>query len=131
MSAARHPVRLAALGGSALIFAGALAACGTEGDLERPAPLFGQAAQRQYEADRAAGRTSGTSDVDAASTRRTPLQTDNSGRAAGSPPEDEDDAPRTTRDIQDPAQKLTPLSAAPIEGPPNPLGPPVSTRPPG
>ena len=55
MSAARHPARLAVIGGSALIFAGALAACGTEGDLERPAPLFGQAAQRQGQRQRCEG----------------------------------------------------------------------------
>ena len=102
-----------------------LAACGTEGELTRPAPLYGKAAKRQYQADVAAGRTSGSSDLDAAGPRRSASATDSSGSANG------DDAPKTTRDIQDPAQKLSPLSAAPIDGPPNPLGPPVSTRPPG
>ena len=128
MSALRNPARLAVIAGSTLALAGAmtLAGCGTEGELARPAPLYGKAAHRQYDADQAAGRSTGTSDVDAASGRRSATAVDSSGSS-----KDEDNAPRTTRDIQDPAQKLTPLSAAPVEGPPNPLGPPVSTRPPG
>ena len=123
MSAHHHPLRLAVIGAGAAALVASLAACGTEGELTRPAPLFGSGAKRQYDRDVAAGRTSGSSDYDAAGTRRGASSTDSSGSTSG------DDAPRTTRDIQDPAQKLTPLSAAPVEGPPNPLGPPVSTRP--
>ena len=42
-----------------------------------------------------------------------------------------DNAPITKRDIQDPNQRLAPLSVQPVDGAPNPLGSPVSTRPPG
>ena len=127
MSAERQLPRLALIGACVigLVGAGALSGCGTEGELVRPAPLYGKAAKRAYDADTAAGRTRGSSDLDAAGTHRSAGATDSSGTTS------DDDAPKTTRDIQDPAQKLTPLSAAPIEGPPNPLGPPVSTRPPG
>lgn len=123
MSAQRNTLRDRLLFGCALaVAASALGACGAEGSLQRPGPFFGESAKRQYQSDRAAGRTSGASDIDAAAPRGT--------TAAGSANND-DNAPRTTRDIQDPAQKLTPLSAAPVDGPPNPLGAPVSTRPPG
>ena len=43
----------------------------------------------------------------------------------------DENAPKTKRDIQDPSTRLTPLPTNPVDGPPNPLGPPVSTRPPG
>lgn len=126
MSAQIRLPRLALIGAGALalVASGVLAGCGTEGELVRPAPLYGKAAKHQYDADVAAGRSSGTSDSDAAGTRRSASATDSSGSATN-----DDNAPRTTRDIQDPAQKLSPLSAAPVDGPPNPLGPPVSTRP--
>ena len=42
-----------------------------------------------------------------------------------------DNAPLTKRDIQDPNQRLAPLSVQPVDGAPNPFGSPVSTRPPG
>ena len=41
-----------------------------------------------------------------------------------------DNAPKSTRDIQDPNQKLTPLRAAPVDGSPNPFGGPVAVTPP-
>lgn len=43
----------------------------------------------------------------------------------------DENAPITKRDIQDPNQKLSPLSVQPVDGAPNPFGSPVSTRPPG
>lgn len=49
----------------------------------------------------------------------------------GQPVTPEENAPKTKRDIQDPNTRLTPLSAAPVDGAPNPFGSPVSTRPPG
>jgi hypothetical protein len=124
MSAERIPARLALLAGVALIGAGALAGCGTQGDLQRPAPYFGESAKRQYQSDQAAGLNSGTSDVDAASSRK-------AGPTSDEQAERDENTPRTKRDIQDPAQKLTPLSASPLDGAPNLLGRPVSTRPPG
>jgi hypothetical protein len=119
-------LKMTALAGGAILVLG-LSACGTQGDLVRPAPLYGAAAKRQYDRDVAAGRTAGDPSVDAAASKRTASNTDSSGSSRSS----DDNAPRTTRDIQDPAQKLTPLSASPIDGLPNPLGAPVSTRPPG
>ena len=122
MSAARTTTF--ALAGLALAAVG-LSACGAEGTLQRPGPYFGTAAKEQYSADKAAGRSSGDPAIDAAARR--PL-----GASLADKPKDEDNSPRTTRDIQDPAQKLTPLSSSPpVDGLPNPLGAPVSTRPPG
>ena len=43
----------------------------------------------------------------------------------------EENAPKTKRQIQDPNQKLSPLSVQPVDGAPNPFGSPVSTKPPG
>ena len=43
----------------------------------------------------------------------------------------DENAPITKRDIQDPNQRLSPLSVQPVDGAPNPFGSPVSTRPPG
>lgn len=44
-------IRLALLAAALL----GLAACGRQGDLERPAPLFGERARAEYEAERARG----------------------------------------------------------------------------
>lgn len=49
----------------------------------------------------------------------------------GSTTNSSDNAPITKRDIQDPNTRLAPLSVQPVDGAPNPLGSPVSTRPPG
>lgn len=129
MSAARtprtaHRLGLAVAGCGLILAAAGLCACGAEGSLSRPGPYFGSAAKEQYAVDKANGRTSGDPAIDAAARR--PL-----GSNLATKPADQDNAPRTTRDIQDPAQKLTPLSTSPVEGLPNPLGSPVSTRPPG
>ncbi|CAN5366694.1 hypothetical protein BH09PSE2_BH09PSE2_01740 [soil metagenome] len=108
----------------ALFGAGSLAACGTQGRLVRPEPLYGRSAARQYQEDVAAGRRSGDPAVDASASKRMPGAKD----AAST---DVDNTPKTTRDLRDPAQDLTPLSSRPVDGLPNPLGAPVSVRPPG
>ena len=104
------------------VLAGGLTACGEVGPLQQPAPLFGQNAKRDYDQQRAA-RAQATSDQ-SASSRNT---TGSAEREANSL---DDDAPVTTRDIQDPDAKLTTPRDAPVPGAPNPLGPNVSTTPP-
>lgn len=114
----------ATAGALALIAAAALAtaACGREGSLERPGPMFGLARADDQPQDR--GRP-----VPQAPPTNT---TDPSAsKAAGNTTDQDDNAPTTARDIRDPAQRLTPLSASPIQGLSDPLGPPVSTKPPG
>lgn len=51
--------------------------------------------------------------------------------ADGTTTNSSDNAPLTKRSIQDPNQRLAPLSVQPVDGAPNPFGSPVSTRPPG
>ena len=121
MSAAT-PLKIGLLA-TALLGAGSLAACGTQGRLERPAPIYGASAARQYQADVAAGRRSGDPAVDASAPRRS--------LGSSNTTDDGDNTPKTTRDVRDPAQDLTPLSSRPVDGLPNPLGAPVSVRPPG
>ncbi len=102
----------------ALTAAALLAGCGKQGILQQPPPLFGSKAKAQYEASRQQAEA-------AAAARAAQPQTGSAEAAAA----DEDNAPPSKRDIQDPAQKLTPLSRAPIPGAPNPFGAPVSTTP--
>lgn len=127
MSAA--PRLKAAAGSLALLVAAACAttACGRQGALQRPAPLFGDKAHADYQASqdersrsaqRRAARRNGTSQP--ANTSTDPSQTDSSTV-------DPDNRPPTTRDIQDPAQQLSPLSSSPVAGAPNILGSPVQT----
>lgn len=101
--------------GAAVLFAAALslAACGKQGVLEQPAPLFGARAKAEYEARKA---QEAKDDAQRAAQRPATPGTVQTGN---------DDAPRTTRDVRDPAQKLTPSSSSPVPGMPNPLGPPV------
>ncbi len=121
----------ATAGALALIAAAALAtaACGREGSLERPGPMFGlpRSADDQPQDH---GRTVPQSDRRSSdATRNT---TGDANAAAGNTTADDDDnVPTTKRDLRDPAQRLTPLSASPIQGLSDPLGPPVSTKPPG
>lgn len=127
MSAA--PRLKVAAGGGALLLAVACAttACGRQGPLLRPAPMFGDQARADYRASqdersrsaqRRAARRNGTAQPAGASTD--PNQTDSSTV-------DPDNRPATTRDVQDPAQQLSPLSSSPVPGAPNPLGSPVQT----
>lgn len=98
----------------------ALAGCGKQGSLQRPAPLFGAKAKAQYEAEQtlAAQRA-----AEADAQRRAAEQ----GQEVDQPT---DNAPPTTRDIKDPAQSRAPASVAPVPGSGNnPFGAPVSVRP--
>jgi predicted small lipoprotein YifL len=100
-----------------IALATALAACGKQGVLERPAPLFGTKARAEYEAEKA---QDAKDDAQRAQQR--------SGTTSSS--SNSDNAPRTTRDVLDPGQRLSPASSAPIPGAPNPLGAPVQAAPP-
>lgn len=109
--------RIAALGllaGTALT----LGACGKRGYLETPAPLFGDRAQARYEAQQQQAAQD-AADAKAIKAKKPTAAADQS-----------DDAPLTTRDIKSPEQKNIPVSRAPIDGVPNPLGPAVSPNPP-
>ncbi len=122
-----HPVdaRKVLLGlAAALLLSGAMGGCGKLGPLDQPAPLFGAQAKADYQARRKADAEAKAA-KDAA--QRQPV---NANAIADQPDPEIDNAPRTKRDIQDPNQKLTPLSATPVDGSPNLMGAPVSTRPP-
>jgi hypothetical protein len=98
----------------------ALAGCGKQGTLVRPAPLFGANAKAQYEAEQklAAQRA-----AEAAAQRQT-------AERASEADQPVDNAPLTTRDIRDPAQSRDTIGAAPIPGAPQgPFGAPVPVKP--
>jgi len=100
---------------AALVALVALSGCGKQGDLERPAPLFGKDARAQYEAQKAAEAKASA----AAAARRDGQPVDNS------------DNIKTTREVRDPAQVLTPARSAPVVGAPSgPGGAPPSLTPP-
>lgn len=81
--------------------AAGLAGCGKLGDLEQPAPLFGDAAKAKYEADRRAAAARNAGDANAPST------------------------PGTNRENIDPASSNATSRNAPIQGTnPNPFGGP-------
>lgn len=107
-----------------LLVSGALTGCGKLGPLDQPPPLFGAQAKADYQAKKKADAEAKAA-KDAA--QRQPV---NANALADQPDPQIDNAPKTKRDIQDPNQKLTPLSAAPVDGSPNLMGAPVSTRPP-
>lgn len=117
--------------------AGATAACGREGSLERPGPMFGLSRndpqdQAGQSADGARSAESTSRNTTGASSAKREDNATTSGDRSGVHSNDQpSDAPVTSRDIRDPAQRLTPLSTSPIQGVPDPLGPPVSTQPPG
>ena len=101
----------------------ALAACGETGPLQQPAPLFGQKAKDDYNAQKASqARTAANARADA--------DQNATGSAEREANTTNDDAPLTTRDVEDPDEKLTTPRDAPVPGAPNPLGPTVSTTPP-
>ncbi len=122
------------VGGLAL--AAATAACGRQGALARPAPLFGEQARADYQADQdAAARASARRDAQrrAGRTSSQPAAGTRTNADASSTDQssvDPNNGPPTTRDVQDPAQRLSPLSSAPAAGAPDPLGAPVSVTPP-
>ena len=109
-------LRLALLA-AAFAGAGALAGCGKQGVLKQPPPLFGARAKADYDAQKAqeARDEEQRSAVEARSGQ--------ADQSAG------DNAPRTRRDVQDPAQKLTPASRDPVAGASNLGGPPVQAQP--
>jgi hypothetical protein len=109
-----------ALAATAMIAAAALAGCGKQGALEQPAPLFGAKAKAEYEARKA---QEARDDAQRAAQRPS-----GSAPAAGDVSTGNDNAPRTTREVLDPAQRLTPASRNPVPGAPNPLGAPVDPR---
>ncbi len=122
----------ATAGALALIAASlATAACGRAGSLDRPGPMFGLARADEAPQSKPSGpssaerRSKDTTSRPAASNTTTTSNTTEDAAA------DDENVPTTRRDLRDPAQRLTPLSASPIQGLPDPLGPPVSTKPPG
>jgi predicted small lipoprotein YifL len=107
------------LAAAALLAVGAFAlgSCGKRGFLETPPPLYGDRAQAGYQADQQQRAQ------DAADSR---ARSGNNTAAA----DQSDDGPPSTRDVKSPEQKMTPASRAPIDGAPNPLGPPINPTPP-
>ena len=112
------PVLLIGAGALAL----GLAACGRVGPLDQPPPLFGQNTKRDYYQQRAA-RSQAEADQSAASRNTT-------GSAEREANSMDDDAPLTTRDVQDPNTQMTSPRDSPVPGAPNSAGPTVSTTPP-
>lgn len=97
-----------------------LGACGKQGVLVRPSPLFGD----QARSDDAARQ--------AAKAARTPFKPGANAKAAADEPDpDADNAPLTRRDLQAPSQKNVPISKEPILGVPDLSGPTPSMVPPG
>jgi predicted small lipoprotein YifL len=108
----RHALMLAAFAAAA-----GLAGCGKQGVLEQPPPLFGSRAKAEYAARRA------QEEKDDAQRHQQP------GTAVGGDQSAGDNAPKTKRDVKDPAQILTPASQAPVVGAPDPRGAPVQAAP--
>jgi predicted small lipoprotein YifL len=104
--------RLAALVGVSLLALGALAGCGKQGGLDRPAPLFGSRARAEYEAQRA---------QDARDEAQRAAQRGETQPATTTTPR--------PREARDPNQRLEPASVAPVPGAPNPFGGPTSAVP--
>jgi predicted small lipoprotein YifL len=88
---------------SAALAALALAGCGKQGELDRPAPLVGAKAKAEYRAQKAAAGRSGTTSSDSSATSQT----------NGDYSQDKDGA-------KDPG--LRPLRSDPIPGASNPFG---------
>ena len=106
-----HLTRVVATALGLTLATGLLAGCGKQGTLDQPAPLFGDKARVDYEAARTAAATPSV---------------DNQGRGQSSTP---DNTPPSTRDVRDPAQRLSPASTAPVPGAPNMAGAPIQTTP--
>ena len=89
----------------ALVAAAGLSACGRRGDLEQPAPLFGERARAEYEAQRRAAET-------------TRHEADNEDARAPVPDPNE---------RFEPASRNVPATREPIDGSNDPVGPRPST----
>ena len=127
MNRNRTGVRAALSLGACATIAGAalLSGCGRQAVLEQPAPLFGQHAKAEYQQRKA-------EEAQEAQARSAQQRSDaGSAERTGQPPPGADDAPRTTRELQDPNQQLTPASSNPIPGTQSdPFGPQPSQSPP-
>ena len=121
---AKRDARLTVLAAVALGLS--LTGCGKLGPLVQPAPMFGDKAKADYQARQAADAAGKAAKQDA---QRAPVNP-NAVADQPDPPPSVDNAPKTKRDITDPNQRLTPLSSTPVDGSPNLMGAPVSTRPP-
>jgi hypothetical protein len=108
---------VAGLGALALSLSG----CGRMGPLQQPAPLFGERAKAEYEAQKAA-------DARAAADKKAAHKAPDATRAADQP--DDDNTPKTKREYRAPEQQLTPAARTPIAGAPDLMGKPVNTTPP-
>ena len=102
-----------------------LVACGKLGPLEQPPPLLGDKAKADYAAKKEAA-----AEAKAAKQKAQNAPTNAPNAVADQPDAPLDNAPKTTRDVQDPNQKLTRLRDAPVDGSPNPFGGSVSLTPP-
>jgi hypothetical protein len=102
----------------AAVMATGLGGCGKKGLLDEPAPLFGERAKADYAAKQAAAGAQNE-------TAARPVA------AADQPDPDADNAPRTTRDVKDPAQDNVPINQDPIAGVSDLMGPTPSLKPPG
>jgi hypothetical protein len=90
--------------------------CGKQGLLERPAPLFGSRARAEYEAQKAAEAQASANAA---------------ARRDGQPVDNSNNGPRSTSEVRDPAQILSPARSAPVVGAPSgPGGAPPSLTPP-
>ncbi len=120
---------------------GPLAGCGKVGPLDQPAPLFGERAKAAFYAQRSdqARATSQNADAQRNATgsaertvaNETDATTNTTGSSTTNADPNADNQPLTTRDIQDPDQKLTTPRDAPVPGAPNSMGPMPTTVPPG
>ena len=123
--------RLKLLAGG-LALAAVTTGCGRQSALARPAPLFGEQAKADYQDDQAAAARSAARREQArragrsADTSPGARATTGDSSATDQSSVDPSNAPPTTRDVQDPAQRLTPLSHDPAAGAPDPLGPSAS-----
>jgi predicted small lipoprotein YifL len=127
-------LHLAGVAAVALVVLGAglgIAGCGKIGPLEQPAPLFGARAKAQYAADRqqaqAASQPSSPRETTGSAERQVDAEPNG---VVNSMDNEEDDAPRTTRDVPDPDTQMTTPRDSPVPGEPNPGGPMPSLTPP-
>ena len=105
----------------------ALSACGRQGDLDRPAPLFGAKARAQYEANEAARKAGEPLDKDGNAIKGNASGQDNAGDATDVviPPTDDD----TTTPLPQRTAPITgtspdPFSSQPQGALPNPYADP-------